>query len=35
MFEDPARYSFMAELERNWQVIRDERITLRSNGFIA
>jgi len=35
MFEDPARFSFAAELERKWETIRDEMIALRSSGFIA
>ena len=35
MFEDPARFPFAAELERNSQVIRDEMIALRETGFIA
>jgi len=35
MFEDPTRYSFAAKLERNWRIIRDEMIALRSTGFIA
>jgi len=35
MFEDPAQFPFAAELERNWQLIRDEMIALRSTGFIA
>lgn len=35
MFEDPAQYPFAADLERNWQIIRDEMIALRSTGFIA
>jgi aspartyl/asparaginyl beta-hydroxylase (cupin superfamily) len=35
MFEDSARFSFAAELERNWSVIRDEMVALRSTGFIA
>ena len=34
MFEDPARFAFAAELEHNWEVIRDEMIALRSTGFI-
>lgn len=35
MFEDAAKFPFVAELLPNWQVIRDEMIALRSNGFIA
>src|SRR5215217_7132517 len=35
MFQDPALYPFAAELERNWEIIRDEMIALRSRGFIA
>lgn len=35
MFEDPTRYPFAAKLERNWRIIRDEMIALRSTGFIA
>src|SRR4051795_7063571 len=35
MFEDPARFAFAGELERNWTIIRDEMIALRSTGFIA
>jgi len=35
VFEDPAHYPFAADLERNWQIIRDEMIALRSTGFIA
>lgn len=35
MFEDAARFPFAAELERNWEVIRDEMVALRSTGFIA
>ena len=35
MFEDAAQFPFAAELERNWQVIRDEMVALRSSGFIA
>ncbi len=35
MFEDPARFPFAAELERNWEVIRDEMVALRSTGFMA
>jgi len=35
MFEDPACFPFAAELERNWKVIRDEMVALRSTGFIA
>jgi aspartyl/asparaginyl beta-hydroxylase (cupin superfamily) len=35
MFEDPARCPFASKLERNWKVIRDEMIALRSTGFIA
>jgi ornithine lipid ester-linked acyl 2-hydroxylase len=34
VFEDTAQYPFAAELERNWQAIRDEMVALRS-GFIA
>jgi beta-hydroxylase len=34
-FEDSAQFPFAAELERNWQVIQDEMIALRSTGFIA
>ena len=33
MFEDPAKFPFAAELERNWGVIRDEMAALRSDGF--
>lgn len=29
------QYPFAAELERNWKVIRDEMVALRSTGFIA
>ena len=35
MFEDLEHYPFTADLERNWQIIRDEMIALRSTGFIA
>ena len=35
MFEDTSQFSFAEELERNWEVIRDEMIALRSQGFIA
>ena len=35
MFEDAAQFPFAIELERNWQVIREEMIALRSTGFIA
>ena len=34
-FEDPAQFPFTAELEKNWQIIRDEMIALRTTGFIA
>ena len=33
--KDPEHYPFTADLERNWQIIRDEMIALRSTGFIA
>jgi aspartyl/asparaginyl beta-hydroxylase (cupin superfamily) len=35
MFEDPAQYPFAANLERDWTIIRDEMIALRSTGFMA
>jgi beta-hydroxylase len=35
MFEDSAQFPFTFELERNWQVIRDEMVALRETGFIA
>jgi len=35
VFEDPAQFSFAAELEKNWQIIRDEMIALRTTGFMA
>jgi beta-hydroxylase len=35
VFEDPVHYPFTVDLERNWQIIRDEMIALRSTGFIA
>jgi len=34
-FEDPAQFPFAMELEKNWQIIRDEMIALRTTGFIA
>jgi ornithine lipid ester-linked acyl 2-hydroxylase len=34
VFEDPAQYPFALNLERNWQIIRDEMIALRSTGFM-
>jgi aspartyl/asparaginyl beta-hydroxylase (cupin superfamily) len=35
MFEDPAQFPFAANLERNWRIIRDELIALRSTAFTA
>lgn len=35
MFEDAGRFYFVTELERNWEVIRDEMVALRARGFIA
>ena len=35
MFEDRHRFAFSADLEANWEIIRDEMIALRSTGFIA
>jgi beta-hydroxylase len=35
MFEDAAQFPFIGELERNWRMIRDEMVALRSAGFIA
>lgn len=35
LFEDPAQFPFAAELEKNWQIIRNEMIALRTAGFIA
>ena len=35
MFEDAAQFPHAAELERNWGVIRDEMVALRSTGFMA
>jgi beta-hydroxylase len=35
VFEDPGQFAFATALERNWQVIRDEMVALRSSGFIA
>ena len=35
MFEDRSRFSFAAELERHWTVVRDEMVALRETGFIA
>ena len=35
MFENPDQFPFAAELERNWQTIRDEMVALRETGFIA
>jgi len=34
VFEDPAHYPFVRDLERNWQIIRDEMTALRSTGFM-
>jgi beta-hydroxylase len=34
-FEDPAQFPFATEFEKNWQIIRDEMIALRTTGFIA
>ena len=34
MFEDPAQFEFADVLERNWSVIRDEMVNLRTSGFI-
>jgi ornithine lipid ester-linked acyl 2-hydroxylase len=34
MFEDPSRFDFARELERNWTAIRDEMVSLRTSGFI-
>ncbi len=35
MFEDAAQFPHAAELERNWGIIRDEMVALRSTGFMA
>ena len=34
MFEDITQFSFVVELEKNWQVIRDEMVAVRNQGFI-
>lgn len=35
MFENPGEFPFAEELERKWQIIRDEMVALRETGFIA
>jgi ornithine lipid ester-linked acyl 2-hydroxylase len=35
VFDDPEQYPFAVDLERHWQIIRDEMVALRSTGFIA
>ena len=34
MFEDITQFPFVVELEKNWQVIRDEMVAVRNQGFI-
>ena len=34
MFENTAQFPFVAELERSWQVIRDEMVAVGSTGYI-
>ena len=34
MFKDITQFPFVVELEKNWQVIRDEMVAVRNQGFI-
>jgi aspartyl/asparaginyl beta-hydroxylase (cupin superfamily) len=34
MFEDMTQFPFVVELEKNWQVIREEMVAVRNQGFI-
>ncbi|NBY21416.1 MAG: aspartyl/asparaginyl beta-hydroxylase domain-containing protein [Gammaproteobacteria bacterium] len=34
MFEDIAQFPFVDELEKNWQIIRDEMVAVHNQGFI-